>query len=619
MYDSFTEIINQFKPYLERREAEKGAIVAHLIEELKDIRDSLRERPTYWGRIGFEPLINNWLDSLQRLQARRYGSIQPKIVVEADPPTINQAGLVNFILKNVGAAATEKLVATIIFSNNADNSFTKKIIKEKSIPAGDIDSLIIELEKQELSKLVDPFEVTIRIETNFRDQILLFQDKLTISKSRFIPFTIEELPWNETVQVKPDLFKGRDELISKLAEHYLSNNRYETYILYGLTRYGKSSIHRFLSERIKLKIIESEMGEKRYLPFAWSFAKAAGCGNAKDMWNYFIRDCILDKIQEFVTKKEIPERVINKPELKKFLNRQQDLRSTHFSRILKSLNEEGYLAFISIDEFTFYTEMIDKGMVSPSFLQQIREITIDEKTASFIFAGIYDLIEILREPKYGITSQLANCVQYQVGPIDSRSSEELIQIIKHKLRFTSEATKYIQFASNNIPHFIQMICRRCGWYAVATQRNVIGLPEAELIISSLSGELKQELPGGVKPLEGQFRDTQYRPQELYNNAVLSTIAIKSKGMKTPRGISREEMIQTWGAHRTSKSKRDTPIGNFLPKLTNSLESLTQRGVLVIEDFEDFPMYRIGVDLFRRWWATQYPSLESELDKLLIEE
>ncbi|MHB8854056.1 MAG: tetratricopeptide repeat protein [Ignavibacteriaceae bacterium] len=619
MYVKCTEIIERFKPYLERREAEKSAIVTHLSEELKEIRDSLRKMPTYWGRIGFEPLINNWLDSLQRLITRRYEAIQPKIKVVADPPVVsllNKQGSINLLLKNIGAAATEKINIFFQFQNADEKYFEKNHVKETIIHAGDIDSLVLELTEDELIKLGDPFEILIRTTTNFRDQKLSFQDKLTVTKQGFKPFLQNDIPWNETVQVKKELFKGRDDLIEKLASHYLSNNRFETFILYGLTRHGKSSIHRFLSEKLKLKIVETDEGEKRYLPFAWSFAKAAGCGNARDMWNYLIRECILDKLEEYINNKEIPERIMYKPELAKFINRQQDFRSTHFSRILKSLNEEGYLSFISIDEFTFYTEMIDKGMVNPSFLQQIREITIDEKTACFIFAGIYDLIEILKEPKYGITSQLANCIQYQVGPIDKNSSEELIQIIHNKLRFTEEARKYIQFSSNNIPHFIQMICRRCGWYAVETQRNIIGLPEAELIISTLAGENKEELPGGVKPLEGQFRDTQYRPQEIFNNAVISTIAIKSKGMKTPRGVSREEMIQTWGAHRTDKQNKATPLGNFQGKLANAIEALTRRGVLIIEDTEDIQMYRIGVDLFRRWWAVQFPNLESELDKLI---
>ncbi|MCX7611169.1 MAG: hypothetical protein N2043_06245 [Ignavibacterium sp.] len=618
IYKSLCEIINKFKSYLELRENEKSALIQFLIDELKEIIRKIRQMPTFWGRIGFEPIINNWQESLNRLMMRRFESLQPKLIIDADPKCIsliNQNASINILVKNIGAAAIEKINYNFSFKNFGNIIFEKKIEKESIIQSGDYDGFVVNISEEEFSNLDDPFEIEVTAFTNFRDIALSFTQNITITKKIFKDFSIEEIPWNETRQVIKDLFKGRDDLIQKLVQHYLSENRIETYILYGLTRHGKSSIHRFLAENLKLKVIKTEKGEKRYLPFNWSFAKAASCGNARDMWNYLIRECILDKLEEYINHKEIPISLLQIPELNRFLNRQVDFRSTHFSKILKILNEEGYLAFIAIDEFTFYTEMIDKGMVNPSFLQQIREITIDEKTACFIFAGIYDLVEILKEPKYGITSQLANCLQYQVGPIDSKSSEELILVFRNKLDFTKEAIKYIQFASNNIPHFIQMICRRCGWYAQATKRNVIGLPEVDLVISTMVGENKIELPGGVKPLEGQFRDTQYRPQELFNNAVISTIALKSKGMKTPRGVSREEMIQTWGAHRAEKGK-STPLGNFQGRLSNAIETLTQRGVLVIEDNEDIPLYRIGVDLFRRWWCVQYPSLESELDKLI---
>ena len=102
--------------------------------------------------------------------------------------------------------------------------------------------------------------------------------------------------------------------------------------------------------------------------------------------------------------------------------------------------------------------MIEQGIINTAFLATIRKITIGDEIASFIFAGISDLLELVNDPNYGITSQLANAREYKVADIDKASSSELIQIMGEKLKFTEEAVALIQENSNNVPYFIQIIC-----------------------------------------------------------------------------------------------------------------------------------------------------------------
>ena len=289
-------------------------------------------------------------------------------------------------------------------------------------------------------------------------------------------------------------------------------------------------------------------------------------------------------------------------------------------KILSEINKMGYFPFIAIDEFSFYKQMVDKGLVEPSFLQQIRELTIDSEQASFIFAGVYDLIDMLKDPEYGITSSLANTIELQIGPIDEKESAKLIDVSK-KINFTKEANEYIREISNNIPFFIQMICRRCGWYAQATGRDLIGIPEIEKIIQKMVGENVDEIPGGVIKLDRQFRDTQYRPtnDEKYINAVISTIALYSKGRAKSRWIDRDQLIVTWGNHRATKELKSGALANIsiYPKIQEAIETLCRRGVLKERLIGDTPEYRIGLELFRRWWCQEHPDLESELDKLIL--
>jgi len=145
-------------------------------------------------------------------------------------------------------------------------------------------------------------------------------------------------------------------------------------------------------------------------------------------------------------------------------------------RILNLLVKYNYLAFIAVDEFTYYTNMIDSGMIKPSFLASIRKLTIEDGLACFIFAGVYDLVEIIKDEQYGITSQFANTREYKVEGIENKFSEKLIEAMGQKLVFTDDAVKLIQLVTNNIPYFIQIVCRRCGKYAASKKKNVMGLP-----------------------------------------------------------------------------------------------------------------------------------------------
>jgi len=632
--EDITQIISEFKPYMERSHQEKLGIVLFLRERISGILSEIAEHPTFWKRVILESLLRTWLSSLRRLELRRTRAIQPRITVVIDPPFIvktNDEGTLNLLLKNEGTAVASAVKSSIelIYTDGNDVICTEKASWEEDIIPGDQRRWQIVFQDKNLELLDDEtLTVKVVVKTKFRDQELLFKPEyFTIGINESHALTDDDIPWHETTKVPPEMFKGRDELLDQLESHYLSSkNRIETYIIFGLTRHGKSSIHEYLAQRLLLKEVDTRLGIKKLLPFFWSFASAAASDNAKDMWSYLIGDCILrgenDRrpgLDYYLDNGLIPRTLNENKDLQRLRDR-HPYRNIHLNQILSILIKEGYLPFIAIDEFTYYTEMVENHLVTPAFLQQIRELTIDDEKACFIMAGVYDLIDIIKDPKYGITSQLANTKQLQIGAIEEKYAEELIQAATPKLTFTEKAVKYIVLASNNIPFFIQMICRRCGWYAVATGRNVLGEPEVELVISTMAGERHQELPGGVSTLESEFRDTQFRPtdDERFNNAVISTVAFWSKNRSIPQFISRQEMTEQWGEHRKSESRKAGALGDiyFLPRLQESLEALVRRGVLIQRRVEDIPEYRIGVDLFRRWWCVQYPDLDSELDKLI---
>ncbi len=74
-----------------------------------------------------------------------------------------------------------------------------------------------------------------------------------------------------------------------------------------------------------------------------------------------------------------------------------------------------------------------------------------------------------------------------------------------------------------------------------------------------------------------------------------------------------------GNHRATKELKSGALANIsiYPKIQEAIETLCRRGVLKERLIGDTPEYRIGLELFRRWWCQEHPDLESELDKLIL--
>ena len=166
-----------------------------------------------------------------------------------------------------------------------------------------------------------------------------------------------------------------------------------------------------------------------------------------------------------------------------------------------------------VDEFSFIKVMMDNKVLNPAFLHTLRQFSFEGK-AGFIYAGTYDVDALLEDPAYGITGQLVGCKKAQVNEIDRTSTEELIQVLGNKLIFTEEAVKHIHMLSGDVPYFVQMICKYCGFYAVENKRAIIGYPELENVVQILTGERPACENSLVKSLpENVFQNNMFSPAD----------------------------------------------------------------------------------------------------------
>ena len=631
------EIISIYEPYLKSTPEKRTAIISHLKKELISVRNSIDGHPTYWGRVQFKPIIKEWLKSIIKQEAMKSQHLQPKLRIILDPESIiltDDGGELTIGVENTGAAGATEIKCQLKLSLDKKEKINETVdLSIVELKPGMKDSYTFEFDPKSLQLLKDRhFECEIRVTGKYIGTDIKSNENYTINIQTATPIELGDIPWNETSKVPENMFKGRDDLIRQLTRHYLSNDRIETWILYGLTRHGKSSIHQYLSKAL----LESDLvqtnqhGTLKVLPFNWDFGVAATSVDAKELWGYLVFEQIIDKIQEYANEGIISSKILSDPVLQRLTDKNEKdfgFRAVDLRKTLHLLVKYNYLAFIAVDEFTYYTNMIDNGMITPAFLASLRKITIEDELACFIFAGVYDLIEIIKNEDYGITSQLANAREYKVAGINKKASEELIQAMGEKLQFTDEAVKMIQSITDNIPYFVQIICRRCGKYAVSKKKNVMGVSDVEKVIKFMTGEkedIETDIAYKIKRLEPDvFKSTQFRPSELYCNAIISTIACRSIDdeytiRQVAVDIAHEDIVHTWGRHRWSDETKKPMLGLFQGKLQESIETLEKRGVISKTSGEIETFYRLSVDLFRRWWNVEYPKLENELDKLILE-
>ena len=90
------------------------------------------------------------------------------------------------------------------------------------------------------------------------------------------------------------------------------------------------------------------------------------------------------------------------------------------------------------------------------------------------------------------------------------------------------------------------------------------------------------------------------------HALISSICHLNDKMEVPRSVSITELQELW--HKNG-------IEAFRPKLAESISLLLERKVLATSEDEMIPVYRIPVDLFRRWWTVHNPDIKLDITKI----
>lgn len=598
-------ILNILSPYLNRNQVERTNL---LISSQRLIDSQIRfieNHTTYLGRAFFFLLFEKWKKEIDDLISDKIAKSYPAMNVVFDPPFyINSENgrIVHLTIQNIGETTAEgcfmnlKVESDKVDVNKLDETLEMDVHQE--IPSGAKMAYELFVPKDVypkakvlyLSMNISPIYLGKRLEPN--------EFSSTIEEEASSQLTYDDILWKDGPIPANNLFKGRQEDIQNLSQHYLSVEKDKPYILYGLTRTGKSSILKFLKEDIEGNTFRQENREMIVCPVKWEFSEAALFDTKEDFWDYLINGTLMENLYAFAVKYHIDISDIQVPD---------HVSARDLSNILNKLNGKRIYPLFLVDEFSYVKSLIDNGIVRNAFLHTLRQYSL-EGLASFLFAGTYDIKALIKDPKYGITGQLVNAISKQVNEIKPKDAEELMNVMSDQLRFTPDAVQHIHQLSGDIPYFIQIICKYCGYYASDFKRSVIGYPELEKVVEILAGEKAPYQKTLLAPLtEYTFQNNQYSPQDPPEvGALISSIVYFNQDDKlNPRGVSSDEIERLWVKNGILNKQ----------KLYNAFQILMEKRVLVCKDDDGLPTYSLAVDLFRRWWTVAHPDFNLDMAEL----
>ena len=595
------KILLILKPYSNRNQVERTNLLIQVQRKIDEQLSFINDNTTYYGRTFFFPLLIKWKRVVVNALEKKIADTMPRLVVLADPPYIvdvDGAKVVNLLVKNQGESTAEGcIMMPTVIDLSSGTSIKGKNTYKNEIPSGD--NLEVPMKLPPAMKNVESIKLVMSISAIYQGKELSAREfEFTLEKEPTSALKYEDIPWNDGPIPVAQMFKGRKQILDMLTKHYTSIERDKPYILYGLTRTGKSSILKYLRNILDKKQITIAGEQYCIATFYWDLSQASSFGNAHDMWEYLLFDQFNEYLEPYIGENGYKE-----------LAMPERPRAKDLNNALNFLHKKHVYPLFFVDEFSFIKVMMDNSVVNPAFLHTLRQLSFEAK-AGFIYAGTYDVDALLEDPKYGITGQLVGCKKEQISEIDKESAEELIQVLGEKLIFTKEAVEHIHRLSGDVPYFVQMICKYCGFYAVENKRSIIGYPELEHVVKILTGEISPSNNSLVKTLpDNVFQNNMFSPADPkeVNVLITSIVHFNRENKEHPRGVSMVELQELWATKKVS---------TFTAKLADSIELLTKKKVLKDALDEDIPVYTLTVDLFRRWWSIHHPDISVEIGTIM---
>ena len=595
---SIKEVIDILKPYAGRKENERTRLLVRSQQILLSLQKIVTDTATFYGRTFFSHLVSEWLTEISRLLEERDASTYPRLEITPEPCYIRTneegAGIIDFVVTNNGDSTAQSFYVILTI-----NGKRYTITHDKELPAGDCcgESLI----SNDLSDK-ESFNVLFELITKYQGKELpsvITEATYEIENCEILTDEID-IPWKISNTPEEHIFKGREGDLDTLVEHYLSKERSLTYILYGLTRTGKSSILDYLRNRINGLYLK-ENSNYRIVPFKWYFNEFPYKNSTpSQFWTWALETNIYNELAD-----ELAD-AIDEAYGEDGLPPAGQLSQLDFTKIVYILNNNNIVPLITIDEFSFVRHMLKAGLIDATFIATLRNLALTGK-ACFVYAGTYEIKDLPKEKEFGLEGQMTNTRAMHINKIDPKYADELIDACE-LITFDDRAKEYIRVLSGCIPYWIQWICLDCGRFAVAHKRRHLGYNEVDHVIRILTGEaqpLKNDTCVAID--ETNFHNNQIDPDNIAEHQLISSISyLNRESTQIERGISMDELKRLWDKYSVTDQVR--------VDMTKALVSLKEKKILHSFTDEGREVYRLTVDLFRRWWFAHHRDISVELSK-----
>ena len=588
------EVLNTLANYAGHRENERYRSLVTSQQILLNGQKSITETTTNYGRTFFSHLFNNWLEEIGRQIKEKEAQTLPVLSISCEPAFITKDlsgnGYISIVVTNNGDSTAESFVVTASI-----NGKKYSITHNEELSAGDCCG----------ERFISPdFYEIISANVKF-DLVAKYQGKELQPREYEATYEVEnedvlsdeiDIPWTISNTPEEHIFKGREKELRTLIDHYVSKDRSLTYILYGLTRTGKSSILDYLRNRIDGQILKED-SSKHILAFKWYLNEFPYKNSTSaQFWTWALETNIYDKLtDELADKVEAAYGEDGLPPA-------ESLSQIDFCKVVDVLNENNVIPLVTIDEFSFVRLMLKEGLIDATFISTLRNLALAGK-ACFVYSGTYDIKELPKEKEY-IAGQMNNTLPMPINQIEEQYANELIDACP-KIIFDERAKVYIRALSGCVPYWIQWICLACGKYAIASKHRHLGFNEVNDVVRVLTGEVQPGKRDTWESLdETNFHNNQIDPENIAEHQLISSISyLNRESTQIERGISMDELKRLWDKYSVNEERRLS--------MTRALASLKDKKILYSFTDEGREVYRLSVDLFRRWWYVHHRDLDLE--------
>lgn len=587
--------ISNLKPYHQRDKNQQDLIISNAIQAISEIIEWNANTTTLIGRFYFFPLLSSWNSYLIKLTEKKEEIPESFLSVFFDPPYFEEhqgEKSINVTITNKSNRTAEGYRLAIWYGKNTKNAIVIKKNEQDILPGSQISNKLI-IPKEKWGDR-DVYELFFSIGSRYmgvwsKNAV----GGMTLTRQRNILFSKREIKWKEKGEIKDDLFKGRDEIVQRLKNHYTSQERYYSYVLYGLSRTGKSCILKHLKSSICGTEIKENDNSKFICPIYVDLGAIDGVANSfESFWNTMYKTFqkeTLDTLHQLKI-----ESNISLPK--------------EFDQFIHSLNDIKLHPLFLFDEFSTMKSIIEKQYMNASFLRYMRKLAVDDDLANFLFAGTYDIKQLIHDQKYSIAGTFVYLREPKkpVFEISKPAAEELMQVMHDKLMFTAPAIDEIHRLTGDVPFWIQKLCINCAFYAVENNKPDIGSNELDIVVRRLTGESSEIVDNtSICPLQEEaFIDTQILESDSPGvELILTTIAWLMYKDKSKIGISYERMKTVW----TEYGLDDSEYG-----IKECIKMLLERRTLSETIQNELHYYKFSLDIFRRWWYQEHSNIELEL-------